>query len=212
MIVAAASVSAPRHHDVPQNMCPNAAMNFSSLDRRSNSNSNSNSNTSSKEKSSSSAVQPPPSSSEVFERTVYVHPLSQIILEYFQDVRSDWIVRRGLDRALTLHRDGSFALNLAQQQEQQRHHHHHHQSSNNNQEEENCNRIWTSYDDKEKKHWLTVHYKEGSLHERFLLQDNLLPSWHSNRKSLPERVHMAVEELMAAVDGMDVLDSHDDDR
>jgi hypothetical protein len=54
---------------------------------------------------------------------------------------------------------------------------------------------------------LTVDYKgRGGLHERFLLQDNLLSSWHTDRKSLPERVHMAVEKLITVVNRMDVLD------
>jgi hypothetical protein len=109
--------------------------------------------------------------------TVYVHPLSQIILEYLQDCRHDWIVRHGLDQALTLHRDGSFVLKFGKG---------------------NDDKIWTSYDEEEKKHWLTV--QKQSLHQRFLLQDNLLPAWHGNKKSLPERIHLSVDAMIRAVD------------
>jgi hypothetical protein len=112
--------------------------------------------------------------------TVYVHPLSQIVLEYFQGERSDWIIERGLDRSLKVHRDGSFEIKFEPRSP------------------ESNSRVWTSYDDIEKKHWLVVH--KGELHQRYLLQDNLLPAWHGNRKSLPERIHVSVEEMIRAID------------
>lgn len=40
----------------------------------------------------------------------YVHPLSQIVLEHLQDTRRDWVTRNGLDRGLTIQRDGTFEL------------------------------------------------------------------------------------------------------
>lgn len=52
--------------------------------------------------SSPSAVEP--------EKTEYVHPLSQIVLEHLQNDKSDWIIRMGLDRGLTFHRDGTFVI------------------------------------------------------------------------------------------------------
>jgi hypothetical protein len=155
-------------------------------------------------KNASSVVMEEP---QHFERTVYVHPLSQIVLEHFQERRHDWIVERGLDRALTVHRDGSFELNLNTN----------HDSNagtdtdigtdtgigtdtaNDDTANEHHHRIWTSYDEKEKKHWLTVH-KAPSLHGRFLLQDNLSPAWHDSRKSLPERIHAAVDEMISVIE------------
>ena len=115
-----------------------------------------------------------------FERTVYVHPLSQIILEHLQDAHHDFIVTHGLDSSLTLHRDGSFELIFPSQPEEKVH------------------RIWTSYDEVEKKHWLTV-YRGPHVKERFLLQDNLLPAWNNNRKSLPERIYVAVDDMVQAI-------------
>jgi hypothetical protein len=44
------------------------------------------------------------------EKVEYVHPLSQLVLEYLQNDRSDWIVSHGLDRGLTVHRDGTFLI------------------------------------------------------------------------------------------------------
>jgi len=64
-------------------------------------------------------------------------------------------------------------------------------------------RIWTSYDEQEKKHWLTV--RRGLFRQRFLLQDNLLTAWQSNRgTSLPERLQVAVDEMIRAVDRLDL--------
>jgi len=63
-------------------------------------------------------------------------------------------------------------------------------------------RIWTSYDEQEKKHWLTV--RRGLFRQCFLLQDNLLTAWQGNRgTSLPERLHVAVDEMVRAVDRLD---------
>uniref|UniRef100_A0A7R9ZT48 Uncharacterized protein n=1 Tax=Craspedostauros australis TaxID=1486917 RepID=A0A7R9ZT48_9STRA len=86
-------------------------------------------------------------------------------------------------------------------------------------------RIWTSYDEMEKKHWLTVRNVESeeddhaaagphskppngegeqskpSLYRRFLLQDNLLPAWHGStrRISLPSRIHESVEQMVETI-------------
>jgi hypothetical protein len=130
---------------------------------------------------------------KVFQRTVYVHPLSQIVLEYFQDSRSDWVHQKGLERSLVLHRDGSFEIQFA--------------SNDGNEHEtdaETVNKIWTSYDEQDKKHWLAV--QKGPLHERFLLQDNLASAWHANRLSLPERIQVTVDEMIRAIDRMDGLE------
>eukprot|EP00553_Chaetoceros_curvisetus_P000938 CAMPEP_0204627910 /NCGR_PEP_ID=MMETSP0717-20131115/14519_1 /ASSEMBLY_ACC=CAM_ASM_000666 /TAXON_ID=230516 /ORGANISM="Chaetoceros curvisetus" /LENGTH=79 /DNA_ID=CAMNT_0051644307 /DNA_START=173 /DNA_END=412 /DNA_ORIENTATION=- len=55
-------------------------------------------------------------------------------------------------------------------------------------------RIWTAYDAKEKKHWLTVH--KGELVGRYLLQDNMKPAWHSDKRSVPDKIKDAVDEMM----------------
>lgn len=55
-------------------------------------------------------------------------------------------------------------------------------------------KIWTSYDANEKKHWLTVH--KGDLVGRYLLQDNMKPAWHSDKKSVPDKIRDAVDEMM----------------
>ncbi len=118
----------------------------------------------------------------VFERTVYVHPLSQIILEYLQGAHHDWVVSQKLDSSLKLHRDGSFELKFPMT----------------NEYEGDVHRIWTSYDEVEKKHWLTI-FRGSNIQERFLLQDNLLSAWNNNRKSLPERIHASVDEMIRIV-------------
>lgn len=81
-----------------------------------------------------------------FTETCYVHPLSQMVLEYLQRECADWVLARQLDRPLTLHRDGTFML---------------------------ASKIWTSYDPHSKKHWLS--YQADQVHHRFLLQDNMMP-------------------------------------
>ncbi|VEU45038.1 unnamed protein product [Pseudo-nitzschia multistriata] len=227
-------------------------------------------------------------------RRAYVHPLSQVVLEYLQDCHHDWVVSKGLDRSLTLHRDGSFEaryvpppvaskscppLPPALQISAAPKHHaipgrgsgaepvisatvsasaaksrddaereasakatgtgtlrsssgsdresnratpvdqepaqatstdsNHGLGSNNNSNNNNNHdhdtqhiRIWTSFDEQEKKHWLTV--RKGLFRQRFLLQDNLLTAWQGNRgTSLPERIHVAVDEMIRAVDRLD---------
>lgn len=184
-------------------------------------------------------------------RTVYIHPLSQIILEYLQNSRHDWVVDRGWDRSLTVHRDGSFELKFIQQVVDQ----YDDEAvegevdaiveptigtdendtptvcitdlipSSSNVESSAAGdgvtvppdatvaavlgRIWTSYDDEEKKHWLTVE-KGPTVHRRFLLQDNLLPAWNRNRRGLPERIHLAVDEMIRTIDRSEVDDGTND--
>lgn len=120
------------------------------------------------------------------EPTVYVHPLSQIVLEHLQETHHDWVVSQKLDTTLTLHRDGSFELKFPMLGE-----------ANINEE---VHRIWTSYDEVEKKHWLTV-YRGANVHERFLLQDNMSPPWNTHRTSLPERIRVSVDHLVRIVNG-----------
>lgn len=132
-------------------------------------------------------------------RIVYIHPLSQLILEYLQDYKNDWIVQRGMDKSLNIHRDGSFELNFSSSRPDDST-----SSRNNKNKNDDGDKIWTSYDEEDKKHWLTVAW--GGRRERFLLQDNLMPLWNSNRRSLPERVHFSVDEMIRVIEQMEVLE------
>ena len=115
-------------------------------------------------------------------------------------------MEHGLDRSLTIHRDGTFELVFA--------------SESDCSPEDNVtsseplvflassakykmdNRIWTSYDEEEKKHWMTV--RKDNLRKRFLLQDNLAGTgtWHGrggDRNTTEQRLHKAVNEMIQAV-------------
>ena len=107
--------------------------------------------------------------------TQYVHPLSQIVLEHLQASPSAaaYVTRSGLDQSLSIHKDGCFTLQFPN----------------------DGGKIWTSFDPEEKKHWLTVH--KGELVGRYMLQDNKKPAWHSDRRSVPEKVQDAVDEMIA---------------
>lgn len=52
----------------------------------------------------------------------------------------------------------------------------------------------TMYEADEKKHYLCV--KKGSLVGRYMLQDNTKPAWHSDKRSTPERVQDAVDQMI----------------
>ena len=56
----------------------------------------------------------------------------------------------------------------------------------------------TSYDTEEKKHWLTVH--KGDLIGRYMLQDNMKPAWHDDKRSIPEKIKDAVDEMIEKID------------
>mmetsp|Transcript_12855 Transcript_12855/g.16849 ORF Transcript_12855/g.16849 Transcript_12855/m.16849 type:complete len:186 (-) Transcript_12855:45-602(-) len=120
-----------------------------------------------------------------WESTVYVHPLSQMILEYLQSQQNDWVLAHGLE-GLTIHKDGSFELKFDL-------------DNHGGDDKNDTSRIWTNYDEKESKHYLMVHYR-GTLLERYLLQDNLASAWNDNRKSIPDRIQDSVDELIRAVD------------
>ena len=49
--------------------------------------------------------------------SVYVHPLSQIVLQYLQLECHEWICARQLDGNLRLHRDGTFVLESTTQED-----------------------------------------------------------------------------------------------
>lgn len=123
---------------------------------------------------------------------VYVHPLSQIVLECLQSDYSEWLLKHGLDDKLSFHRDGTFEIKFPKSPDNTPEKH----------QVESDSRIWTSFDDHEKKHWLMV--KRGKLVGRYMLQDNLMPAWHSNRRgSLPARIQHAVSEMVVAIEDLD---------
>mmetsp|Transcript_2725 Transcript_2725/g.4047 ORF Transcript_2725/g.4047 Transcript_2725/m.4047 type:complete len:145 (+) Transcript_2725:86-520(+) len=109
----------------------------------------------------------------------YVHPLSQLVLEHLQKERSEWVEQNGLDRGLKVNEDGTFQIKFPSY-------------------EKDMASIRTTYDKKEKKHWLTVH--KGDLVGRFLLQDNLKAAWHDN-KSTPDKIAAAVDSMIVKIDG-----------
>jgi len=113
--------------------------------------------------------------------SVYVHPLSQIVLLYLQTECHDWVTDQRLDGSLTIQRDGTFVLEFP----------------------DGASRVWTYYDPSDKKHWLS--YGSGQIQHRFLLQDNLLSAWNGigRRRSLPERIHESVNDLIQAIEEID---------
>mmetsp|Transcript_22257 Transcript_22257/g.31010 ORF Transcript_22257/g.31010 Transcript_22257/m.31010 type:complete len:190 (+) Transcript_22257:125-694(+) len=124
------------------------------------------------------------------EKVEYVHPLSQIVLEHLQGEHSDWIKEKGLERGLDIHRDGTFELKFPSPSPQQ-------PWMDNNTPVKN-DRIWTSYEAEEKKHYLTV--QRGNTVGRFMLQDNMMPAWHSDKRSIPDRIREAVDQMIHKID------------
>jgi hypothetical protein len=135
---------------------------------------------------------------------VYIHPLSQIVLECLQKNYSDWLVRRKLHiNSLTVSPDGTFELTspatvkitaaamMPPKDDQQL-----------PLAQDERRRIWTSFDNENKKHWLSVSYGP-KLQGRYMLQDNLSTGWTNQRRtgaSLPERIGHAVGEMVNAID------------
>jgi hypothetical protein len=54
------------------------------------------------------------------------------------------------------------------------------------------------YDPDEKKHYLCV--TRGGMVGRYMLQDNKKLAWYTDRRSTPERVQDAVDEMIAKFD------------
>jgi hypothetical protein len=120
---------------------------------------------------------------------VYVHPLSQIVLRHFQTSCHPWIVSKNLE-TLKIHRDGTFELCRPAV------------ANDNDEDDPPALRIWTYYDNDDRKHWLSV--SVNHVQHRFLLQDNLLSAWRGyKRNSLPERIQESVQDLIGAVDELE---------
>mmetsp|Transcript_29348 Transcript_29348/g.60113 ORF Transcript_29348/g.60113 Transcript_29348/m.60113 type:complete len:277 (-) Transcript_29348:34-864(-) len=144
----------------------------------------------------------------------YIHPLSQIVLEHLQSRHASWVQKMGLEEGLKLNENGTFVLRFP--------------GDDNDEEGEDCDSnaeqldghdskrgedcvdesimtgkngsIWTMYEPEEKKHYLCV--TKGNLVGRYMLQDNKKPAWHSDRRSTPERVQDAVDEMIFKLEEM----------
>lgn len=137
----------------------------------------------------SSSAEEPEDLAESF-NSVYVHPLSQLVLRHFQTSCHDWIRAKKLDQNLILHRDGTFVLTPPPADD------------NDGTSSSSSLRIWTYYDGEDRKHWLSVSVNQ--VHHRFLLQDNLLSAWRGyKRNSLADRVQESVQDLMDAVEELE---------
>lgn len=124
--------------------------------------------------------------------TIYVHPLSQIVLRHLQTKCHEWVCAKRLDHNLVLHRDGTFMLECPRPKDVNATVNSHRSSL----------RIWTYYDGEDRKHWLSVAVDQ--VQHRFLLQDNLLPAWQGQKRcSLPERIQASIQDLMDAVDELE---------
>uniref|UniRef100_A0A7R9W628 Uncharacterized protein n=1 Tax=Pseudictyota dubia TaxID=2749911 RepID=A0A7R9W628_9STRA len=111
---------------------------------------------------------------------VYIHPLSQIVLEHLQVSRSDWLLRKGLDQGLTINKDGTFVLSFPPEFDGH----------------DDAGRIWTSYDADKKQHWVTV-YKDTLL-GRYPLKGSVDACWHTEKALVQETVDRLIERISDA--------------
>mmetsp|Transcript_10032 Transcript_10032/g.14948 ORF Transcript_10032/g.14948 Transcript_10032/m.14948 type:complete len:186 (-) Transcript_10032:1885-2442(-) len=127
-------------------------------------------------------------SSSSFTKTEYIHPLSQIVLEHLQNHHSEWVQSRGLDKGLELKKDGTFILRFPQTTK-----------ADDDSADATKGSIWTMYEAEESKHYLCI--RNGLLVGRYMLQDNKKPAWHTDKRSTPERVQDAVDEMILKMEG-----------
>ena len=134
-------------------------------------------------------------------RDVYVHPLSQIVLEHLQNTHSSWVERIGLSTGLTFKPDGTFVLRFPRAEDRDSKGKTGETQSASEEcgsEENGDNSIWTAYEPEERKHLLCV--TRHGLIGRYVLQDNAKPAWHSDKRSTPERVQDAVDEMIGRLE------------
>ncbi|KAL9187067.1 hypothetical protein ACHAXT_010787 [Thalassiosira profunda] len=134
-----------------------------------------------------------PARFSTFTESAYVHPLSQIVLEHLQSNYSEWVKQMGLDTALTLNKDGTFVLRFPDPDGKAKAA----EDDDGGSSEPSNGSIWTMYEAEEKKHYLCV--RKGGLVGRYMLQDNTKPAWHSDKRSTPERVQEAVDEMIEKI-------------
>lgn len=130
------------------------------------------------------------SSSSSFTKTEYIHPLSQIVLEHLQSRHSEWVQTKGLDKGLELKKDGTFVLRFPQPTAK---------TDDDSVDTTTMGSIWTMYAAEESKHYLCV--RNGNLVGRYMLQDNKKPAWHTDKRSTPQRVQDAVDEMILKMEG-----------
>jgi len=119
-----------------------------------------------------------------FTKSEYIHPLSQIVLEHMQTNHSNWLQYSRLSTGLRINKDGTFVLRFPSTNE----------SDIDSDDSAPHDSIWTMYEPEEKKHYLCV--SKGGLVGRYMLQDNQKPAWHSDKRSTPERVQDAVDQMI----------------
>jgi len=119
-----------------------------------------------------------------FTKSEYIHPLSQIVLEHMQTNHSNWLQNSRLNTGLTINKDGTFVLRFPNTNE----------TVITNDDDTPHESIWTMYEQEEKKHYLCV--SKGGLVGRYMLQDNQKSAWHSDKRSTPERVQDAVDQMI----------------
>ena len=129
------------------------------------------------------------SSSSFFTKTEYIHPLSQIVLEHLQNHHSEWVQSRGLDKGLELKKDGTFILRFPLVEK----------VDDDSVDTSKGSSIWTMFAAEESKHYLCI--RSGNLVGRYMLQDNKKPAWHTDKRSTPERVQDAVDEMILKMEG-----------
>ena len=120
-----------------------------------------------------------------FTKSEYIHPLSQIVLEHMQTTHSNWLQYSRLSTGLTINKDGTFVLRFPNSTNE---------SNSDSDDSAPHESIWTMYEPEEKKHYLCV--SKGGLVGRYMLQDNQKPAWHSDKRSTPERVQDAVDQMI----------------
>jgi len=138
---------------------------------------------------------------------VYIHPLSQLVLEHLQTTKYHFLTNSGLDKGLTIHKDGTFTLRFPSSSSSTSlitptHNKNDtpENKNNNTSTSSDSDYIRTFYDPNEKKHWLSVKSESNQIVGDFLLQDNLKPAWHSSKLSTPEKIKSAVDELVAKLE------------
>ena len=158
--------------------------------------------------------------------SVYVHPLSQMVLQCLQTNCHEWVQSKNLHANLIIRGDGTFvtesttaittSLVLPNRRSKPITDVDNSVAMMNHHYARNSIKIWTTYEKEERKHWLCVSVanndnpatdprKNGTfepeilMQNRYMLQDNTLTPWQSHSKvrgSIPERVQTHVDEMI----------------
>lgn len=101
----------------------------------------------------------------------------------------------GLNKGLELRKDGTFILRFPSTTTASSTK----EDDNDDDEATKGSSIWTMYEAEEKKHYLCI--RSNNLVGHYLLQDNKKPAWHTDKRSTPERVQDAVDEMIQKLGG-----------